>query len=178
MSSLFKSIVILALFWVIPVHADIRVLFEFDSTGHSVHRVFELPATGRFGSGSAPVDTDKVVPSNSARQTVIARGRSVIQASSETSLLHYSAEDYSPGYSILLWYDQNGEFIAKTSAPDPRVARAPSHISGIGHYKTSLASGGWIATGPDAAYQVALILPSSDSLGLPEEHWNLLLHRD
>ncbi len=75
----------------------------------------------------------------------------------------------------LTWYDSSGQVLATTRLPDPRIARSPAHIDGDINSLVTLDEGAWLATGPDFAQSVAILLPAWDSLALGAEQWHASL---
>lgn len=168
-----------------PARADIRVLFAFDEDGHRAHKVVSLPsrahltqraddalATGRSKSVNNPLSLS---PLDAGRAVHLQR-QGGLQGKSLTSRLTEHVD--SNQFSELYWYDEQGDLIATTYAPDPRVARAPGHIEGAAESMVTLSKGAWLATGPDAATYVQVFLPERSTPVLGSEQWHIDLTRD
>lgn len=79
------------------------------------------------------------------------------------------------GLIVMLWLDENGELLATTEVADPRVAHSPNHTDAFVQSRHGLASGGWLANGPDGAESVVVEIPEKSALGLAAETWELSL---
>ncbi len=159
--------------------ADLRLLIRFDESGHFLHRLFVVPPQERLAK-STELSLSARNSANISEPIIgsapIARGRSIASASVNPA----------PGRSVqgidsfvrLVWENTDGQQIAQTLLPDPRVVHSPTHINGIQASRTGLTSGAWLATGPSEADSVTILLPESQPLGLAAEIWTLRLSVD
>jgi len=107
--------------------------------------------------------------------TPIDRGRSWQNAKvSEVRRKQALAMD---GFARLVWFDISGNELAETEVPDPRVVHSPSHAEGIRASWRGLTEGAWLATGPNSAVSVTVLLPESLILQLAPEIWTMELVR-
>ncbi|MFK8075330.1 MAG: hypothetical protein AB8B84_01995 [Granulosicoccus sp.] len=156
--------------------ADVRLLIRFDESGHFLHRLFPVAPEERLAK-STELSSSASISAKISQPTIgsapIARGRSIASASV------YPASGRSiqgiDTFVRLVWKNSDGQQIAQTLLPDPRVVHSPTHINGIEASRTALTSGAWLATGPSEAASVTILLPESQPLGLAAETWSLRL---
>lgn len=86
-----------------------------------------------------------------------------------------SADASSKTDAVLTWLDANGDILAVTRVPDPRMAYSPGHVEGTGPSRIGLLTGAWVASGPDRAESVVVTFPERASLSLAPEIWTLSL---
>ncbi len=82
------------------------------------------------------------------------------------------------GMIVMHWLGRDGTVLASTEVLDPRVARSPNHTNSFVQSRLGLASGGWVAKGPDEAESVSVELPERGALGLAAETWLLSLSEE
>ena len=150
--SFFIALLLLASFCS-PAKAEQRVLFSFDESGHQVHKVFDI------GTRRSLHDSESLKGSATSRSV-------------ESAMLLMV-----PGQATLIWQDQDMQWLATTSVPDPRVAHSPGHTSGFDATRVGLQEGAWMANGPEQAARVIVVLPHNASLNLGSEQWPLWLTR-
>ena len=82
-------------------------------------------------------------------------------------------------YMVMMkWMDSNGQLLAVTQIPDPRVASSPGHIDPSSVSSVGLAEGAWVGNGPDGAEMVTVDFPERIALGLSPETWTVSLRKD
>ncbi|MFT4728460.1 MAG: hypothetical protein ACI9UN_002969 [Granulosicoccus sp.] len=158
------------------VEADIRVLFRFDASGHFVHRIYQI-------SGQQKQATAKISPTKNSNQATnsvrpfpaspIDRGRSWQNAL--VPEIRRKQQGTVDGFARLVWFDLSGNDLAQTEVPDPRIVHSPSHTLGVNASRNGLTDGAWLASGPESAVRVTVLLPESMILGLATEFWILEL---
>jgi hypothetical protein len=160
------------------VEADIRVLFRFDASGHFVHRIYQIGGQQKQAAANISSTKNSNQATNSVRSfpvSPIERGRSWQNASvPEVRRKQQGAVD---GFAQLVWFDLSGNDLVQTEVPDPRIVHSPSHTLGFNASRNGLVEGAWLASGPELAVSVTVLLPESTILGLANEFWVLeLIH--
>lgn len=79
---------------------------------------------------------------------------------------------------MMKWVGSNGQLLAVTQIPDPRVASSPGHTNPSSVSRVGLTEGAWVGKGPDGAEMVTVEFPESVALGLSLETWSVTLHQD
>lgn len=164
-----------AVFFSNAAFADVRLLIRFDESGHYLHRLFSVAAPQKLGKSLALESTSdsSTISPPSIESTPIARGRSIASASTSPSVgRSFNGID---GFVRLIWEGTQGQALAQTLLPDPRVVHSPNHIHGVQASRTGLSKGAWLATGPSEAVSVTILLPESLPLSLAAETWVLSL---
>ncbi len=73
----------------------------------------------------------------------------------------------------LRWRDSDGKLVAATRLIDPRVTHAPLELGSSELAWTVLREGAYMASGPDSAVQLEIILPARSTPSVPAETWVL-----
>jgi len=99
----------------------------------------------------------------------------VMQLDEITDFSTADSNESSEGMIVMRWLDRDGAVLASTAVTDPRITRSPNHTNSFVQSRLGLASGGWVATGPDEAELVSVEMPGRGALGLAAETWLLSL---
>lgn len=129
--------------------AEQRVLLSFDHAGHELRKL---------------VQTDNAT---------YKRFKSTI--TSQVADIESMYQDLTPGVVTLVWTDADGYLERKTTAPDPRISRAPAHIDGLDKSLQTVTQGAWLVTGPQSASRLIILMAAHESLNLPFERWEVEL---
>ncbi|MBX2879198.1 MAG: hypothetical protein KTR32_04655 [Granulosicoccus sp.] len=144
------SVLVMLTVLVTPAQSALRVLFSFDETGYRINKIIPLVQTTTLSAG-----TDQpVVP---IRSLTVAR------------------QSVKPGQATLIWQSSDGQYLATSFVPDPRIAHSPLPAQGSNITRVGLTSGAWLADGPDQAERVVILLPEQPLLNLAREQWPLWL---
>lgn len=128
--------------------ADVRVIVEYDSTGHRILRVVDLPA-----SRSAPISdhlNGKIKPDITPKDTI-----SKVK---------------------LLWFSADGVLIKTALIDDPRLTHTP--LSGTDQRPSmiGLEAGAFVVSGPPESATLEVHLPANITLGLGQQFWRMDLY--
>ena len=79
---------------------------------------------------------------------------------------------------MMKWVDSNGQLLALTQIPDPRVTSSPGHVNPSSGSRVGLSAGAWVGKGPDGTETVTIEFPESVALGLSQETWSVTLRQN
>ena len=79
---------------------------------------------------------------------------------------------------MMKWVDSNGQLLALTQIPDPRVTSSPGHVNPSSASRVGLTEGAWVGDGPDGTEMVTVEFPESVALGLSQETWSVSLRQN
>lgn len=79
---------------------------------------------------------------------------------------------------MMKWIDSNGQLLAVTQIPDPRVISSPGHVNPSSVSRVGLTEGAWVGDGPDGTEVVTIEFSENVTLGLGRETWSVSLHQD
>ncbi len=79
---------------------------------------------------------------------------------------------------MMKWIDSNGQLLAVTQIPDPRVISSPGHVNPSSVSRVGLTEGAWVGDGPDGTEMVTIEFSENVTLGLSRETWSVSLHQD
>lgn len=127
--------------------AEVRVIVEYDSVGHRLLHVVELPS-----SRPAPISAH-----------LDGQAKAAITPKDAVSKVK------------LLWFNTDGMLITTALMDDPRITHAP--LSGVDQAPSvvSLASGAFVVSGPSESVVLEVHMPANVTLGLDQQFWRMNL---
>jgi len=126
---------------------EIRVVVEYDNTGHRLLRVVELPA-----SQSAPISDHRK-----------GEAQSKINPNNAISKVK------------LLWFSADGVLITSALMNDPRLTHAPLTGSDQSPSVVGLTAGAFVVSGPFESAVLEVHMPANVTLGLDQQIWRIIL---
>lgn len=125
--------------------AEVRVVVEYDSTGHRLVRVVEVPS-------SRPVPISDHLDGQA--KTAITPKDAISKVK-------------------LLWFNTDGMLITTALMDDPRITHAP--LSGGDQAPTvvSLETGAFVVSGPTDSAVLEVHMPANVTLGLDQQLWRM-----
>ncbi len=92
------------------------------------------------------------------------------------SARNVSAQPATNSEISMRWLDSNGNQLAETRLIDPRITHAPLEAGSTEFAWVVLGEGAYLASGPNSAVQLEIILPARDTPNVPAEIWVLDLN--
>lgn len=127
--------------------SELRVVVEYDSTGHRLLRVVELPS-----SQSAPVSDH-----------LYGKAKAAINPNDAISKVK------------LLWFSADGALINSALMNDPRLTHAPLSGGEQSPSVVGLKAGAFMVSGPSESAILEVHMPANMTLGLDQQVWRMNL---